>query len=82
MLTQFTNLTVTEKKAIRSLQNLAKRWPKSLGLYSIASELFVFKFSQSELGDGMRKDGYQSPSFDPNAVVVEIKNILNDGGDW
>jgi len=69
-------LTAHEERAINSLKNLSKRWPKSLWLYSGAGTLCVMKFKE----DGtfaLKKHG----GSDPDYVVATI-DILNDGGDW
>ena len=77
------NLTVIEKRAIKTLNDLAKNWPKSLWIFATGSSdsaLYVMKYSLSEDGSGMRHD-LRSPSVDPNGIVASIK-IPCDGGDW
>lgn len=54
-----------EQKAIKELQSLAKRWPKTLGLFSFSGSLCVTK----KLPDGRLAD------------IQGIQGIFNDGGD-
>jgi hypothetical protein len=71
-------LTEDEKKAIRSLERLAKKWPKSLWLYSGNGSLFIIK----NRSDGGCDNGF-GKGVDPNCIVKELgKQIPNDGGDW
>lgn len=69
--------TPEEKRAIATLKRLAKRWPKSLWLFSASGTLCVMR----ALPDGdfahTRDDG-----VDPNYVLETITGIPNDGGDW
>ena len=58
-------ITAEEQKAIKSLKLLAKKWPKTLMLFSWSGSLNIFKQDK----DGM------------NCVVDLIPNIPNDGGD-
>lgn len=68
--------TPEEQKAIRTLQRLAKTWPKRLWLFSASGSLCVMRARQ----DG---DHYRTPSggVDPDYVITTIR-IPNDGGDW
>lgn len=69
-------LTAEEEKAIASLKRLAKRWPRSLTLFSWSGSLVIFKTDE---WDG-RNDA--SPRTDANDYVVDgISGIPNDGGD-
>lgn len=69
-------LTNEEEKIIKSLKRLAKRWPKTLWLYSASGTLCLMK---------CKEDGVvaytQSGGIDPDYRIAEI-NIDNDGGDW
>lgn len=69
-------LTAEEKRAIRELRALAKRWPKTLWLYSGSGTLWVMR----EAEDGSRPVT-TSGGVDPNYSVTSI-DIPNDGGDW
>lgn len=60
-------LTLDEQTAIRSLKRLAKKWPKTLTLFSWSGSLCVFKL-----------DGKRTLS---EATVTKIFGIPNDGGD-
>ena len=68
--------TPEEAKAIKEFKALAKRWPKSLWLFSASGGLQV-----------MRKDAQgghahtSSDGIDPDYILDSI-NIENDGGDW
>lgn len=58
-------VTKEEQKAIASLERLAKKWPRSLQLFSWSGSLCVFK---------VNKEGV-------NCEVTNIGGIPNDGGD-
>jgi hypothetical protein len=58
-------ITKDEQKAIKSLERLAKKWPKSLSLFSWSGTLLVMK----RIDDGRL------------GCVEEISGINNDGGD-
>lgn len=62
-------LTKEESKAIRSLKSLAKRWPKSLILFSQSGGLHIIKIHPDH------------PEDDNGRIVDYIKGIPNDGGD-
>ena len=68
--------TEEERKAIASLKRLARRWPKSLWLFSGAGSLCVMKRRQ----DGERYL-VEGGGMDTDAVLATI-DIPNDGGDW
>lgn len=57
--------TKKEQQAIAELEALAKRWPKSLKLFSWSSNLCIFK------ADSDGRDAY----------IASISGIRNDGGD-
>jgi len=58
-------ITVEERKAITSLERLAKKWPESLQLFSWSGGLCVLK-----------KDETGFPCY-----IEAIEGIPNDGGD-
>lgn len=71
------NLTLEETKAIKSLQRLAKKWPKSLWLYSASGTLNVMKTNKKG-----EHAVVENGSIDPYYLVGHIQGISNDGGDW
>lgn len=70
-------LTKEETAAINSLKRLAKRWPKSLWLWSASGTLCVMRSSESGEHVVTANQG-----VDPSYTVAEISGIDNDGGDW
>lgn len=74
--TQAPRPTAEEARAIRSLQRLAKTWPKSLWLFSASGSLCVMQKDD----DGERRR-LPCNGMDPDASLATIK-IENDGGDW
>jgi hypothetical protein len=58
-------ITIEEAKAIRSLQRLAKKWPKSIRIFSHAGTLIVTKANSRGI----------------QATVAFLEGIPNDGGD-
>lgn len=58
-------LTKEEQKAIRALDRLAKKWPKTLTLFSWSGSLAIFK----DTDDGVRCN------------VGNTVGVPNDGGD-
>ncbi|TVM02996.1 MAG: hypothetical protein CV087_07565 [Candidatus Brocadia sp. WS118] len=72
-------LTRAEEGAISNLKKLAKKWPKTLWLWSGSGSLFVMKYSLAEKPDGRIKGG---TSVDAKGIVERIDGIPNDGGDW
>lgn len=58
-------ITADEEKAIRSLRRLAKKWPQSIRLFSWSGTLWITKINSNGI----------------EALVTEVKNIPNDGGD-
>jgi hypothetical protein len=68
--------TAAEERAIRALKALAKRWPKSLWLFSASGMLHVMRADDD--GDHFRtRDGGIDPSYS-----IDTVRIPNDGGDW
>jgi hypothetical protein len=68
--------TKDEQRAIDALHRLAKRWPKTLWLYSASGDLCVMRLGE----DGLRV--FAEGVFDPDYLVDTIAGIPNDGGDW
>lgn len=62
-------LTEEEEKAIKSLDRVAKKWPKSLKLFSQSGTLLVIKHHP------------EHPEDDHGRIVDVIPGIDNDGGD-
>ena len=62
-------LTEEEERAIRSLERLAKKWPKSLMLFGASGSLLVRLIPENGEGGGNR------------FTVAEISGIRCDGGD-
>lgn len=58
-------LTIDEQQAIKSLQRIAKKWPKTLELFSWSGSLTIFKVGN----DGRR------------CSIDSVDGIPNDGGD-
>lgn len=70
------SLTKEEMQAISALQKLAKKWPKSLWLFSGSGSLNVMRSGK----DG--KPVYKNTGgVDPD-YSIDIIDIPNDGGDW
>lgn len=69
-------LTAEERRAIDSLKRLAKKWPKSLWLFSASGSLEVMRCDES--GD----HAMDGEGVDPRYIVASIQGIPNDGGDW
>lgn len=68
-------ITKEEQSAIKALKTVAKKWPKSLWLFSASGTLCIMKCKP----DGrvaMAKFG----GVDPDYIVDHI-DIKNDGGD-
>ncbi len=70
-------LTANERKAITGLQALAKRWPRSLTLFSWSGNLVVFK--SDEWAEHCAKGPANIGASDH--IVARISGIPNDGGD-
>lgn len=69
-------LTPEEKRAIAGLKRIAKKWPKTLWLFSASGTLCVMRTDD----DGERAHT-RGAGVDPDFVVETIQ-IPNDGGDW
>jgi hypothetical protein len=69
-------LTEEEKKAIAALKRVAKKWPKSLWLFSASGTLWVMRCGLT--GEAMERC---TGSVDPAYCITNIA-ISNDGGDW
>lgn len=68
-------LTDPERKAISSLQRLARKWPRSLTLVSMGGALAVIRTGDPRfLEDG--------PLERHEAILEDINGIPNTGGDW
>lgn len=79
------DLTPEERAAVQALKRLAKKWPKSLWLFSASGTLHVMKRAPDG-GQETRKNmndayAYGKDVFDQKASVGTI-DIPNDGGDW
>lgn len=73
-------LTKEEELAINALKRVARKWPKSLWLFSGSGSLCVMKYKENSSRAMVRRGG--SDSVDPDYIVDVINNIDNDGGDW
>lgn len=72
------DLTPEEQAAIRELKKLAKKWPKSLWLFSGSGSLHVLRTTPEGEHAMTRRGG-----VDPEYVVADLgSTIPNDGGDW
>ena len=70
------DITKEEELAIKVLKRVAKKWPKSLWLFSASGTLCVMKKN----ADGQTMM-LPTLGVDPDYVVDTI-DIENDGGDW
>jgi hypothetical protein len=70
------DLTPEEERAITTLKRLAKRWPESLFIASMAGTLCVMR--NDERGMHPETDG---GGIDPEYMIDSI-DINNTGGDW
>lgn len=68
--------TPEEAKAIASLKRLAKKWPKSLWLFSAGGSLNVMRYD-----DNGQPVHLSNCGVDPYYSLDTI-NIPNSGGDW
>lgn len=79
------DLTDEERRAIASLRRLAKRWPKSLWLFSASGTLHVMRKSpdggRPELPDKSYSSSLGGTVTDVRFSITTI-DIDNDGGDW
>ena len=63
-----------EASVVRSLQRLAKRWPRSLTLVSMGGTLSLIHTRDRRFdADGMERQ---------EAILADIDGIPNTGGDW
>ena len=69
------DITKEEKLAISALERVAKRWPKTLWLFSGSGTLWVMKYKK----DGTRAIG-EFENMDSDYAISPIP-IDNDGGD-
>lgn len=69
-------LNEEEKRAIRALKRLAKKWPETLWLFSASGELQVMR-----AGPDGKPVTNSKGSMDQDYSVAVI-DIENDGGDW
>jgi hypothetical protein len=76
-------LTKEEAAAIASMNRLAKKWPKSLWLYSASGTLCVMKKDEDgeQVSIPLSSNGKVGGGVDARHVVGTIA-IENDGGDW
>ena len=70
-------LTKRETDVIKDLKKLAKKWPKSLWLFSASGTLCVMKSGENEEQVTKSFGG-----MDQDYIVDTILGIPNDGGDW
>jgi len=70
-------LTQQEQKAIDDLKALARRWPKTLWLFSCSGTLTVMR-----TGDNGEQVILPNDSIDEAYEVEIIQGIMNDGGDY
>lgn len=70
-------LTDEEKRAIATLQRLAKRWPRSLWLFATGNNVHVMRCGADGRQVQLGRCGGTDPAYEVAAV-----NIPNDGGDW
>lgn len=77
------NLTDDEVRAIASLKRLAKRWPKSLWLFSASGTLHVMRKVDGAPVYRMSRNTVGAPIEGVDqAYSVATVDIENDGGDW
>ena len=69
-------LSSEEAKAIRSLQRLARVWPKTLWLFATGRTLNIM--SVGDNGERVMRD---SGGVDQDLIVSQV-DIPSDGGDW
>ncbi|TDP92324.1 hypothetical protein EDF62_1530 [Leucobacter luti] len=69
------SLTQAEATAIRSLQRLARKWPRSLTLASMGGSLVVVHTDDDRFDSSSGIERQE-------AVLEDIRGIPNTGGDW
>lgn len=72
------DLTPDERRAIASLKRLAKRWPKSLWLFSASGSLNVMRCG----ADGARVHHRHPDCGVDQSYSLTTVDLPNDGGDW
>ena len=79
------DLTTEERAAVRALKRLARKWPRSLWLFSASGSLHVMKCGpggeRGAAAPGRETYAYGKEVYDPRRSVGTI-GIPNDGGDW
>lgn len=79
-------LTNEERAAIRALERLAKKWPKSLWLFSVSGTLHVMKKDakgkRPEVPDTSCQAAPGGGTLTDQRMSVATIDIENDGGDW
>jgi hypothetical protein len=73
------DLTDDERRAIASLNRLAKRWPRTLTLVSMGGGLYVIRSDDERFH--VEHDGLNGLTR-ADAIIDTILGIPNDGGDW
>jgi hypothetical protein len=68
--------TDEERRSIDTMRRLARRWPRSLWLFSASGRLHVMRADEDGGHIHTPTDG-----VDPNYALATI-DIPNDGGDW
>lgn len=70
-------IAAEERRAIMALHRIAKKWPKSLWLFSASGSLWVMRAGP----DGEKIKLGNGEGNDPSYAIAPI-DIPNDGGDW
>ena len=68
-------LDESERRAIASLQRLARTWPRSLMLASMAGTLVIVRTDDERFDD-------DDNAIRNQAAVAFVHGIPNTGGDW
>ena len=72
------NPTIIEQRAISALKEVARKWPKTLWLFSANGTLYVMMNNSDGRHEYLdHEKGGVDPSF-----FIDTINIDNDGGDW
>lgn len=69
-------VTEDEAKAIRALQLLARRWPRSLTLASVGGSLVIFHTGDERWSAASGRERAEA------ILADDFNGIPNDGGDW